>query len=70
MHPDPQAEVYEGTDKVAREVRITGQDGIRRFCNLVDVAGKAPQAGRALAGLQAVGHGTNVDTVPPAIWGA
>ena len=41
--------VYDGTEKVAREVRITGQDGIERFCNLVDVCGKAPQAGRALA---------------------
>jgi replicative DNA helicase len=60
--------VYDGTDKVAREVRITGQDAIRRFSNLIDVPGKAPQAGRALAGLKAVGHGTNVDTVPPAIW--
>ena len=60
--------VYDGTGKVAREVRITGQDGIRRFCNLVNVPGKLRQAGRALAGLKAVGHGTNVDTVPPAIW--
>ncbi|MDP8967064.1 MAG: replicative DNA helicase, partial [Actinomycetota bacterium] len=60
--------VYEGTEKVAREVRITGQDGIARFCRLVDIPGKAPQAGRALAGLKAVGAGTNVDTVPPAIW--
>ncbi|HVF76809.1 MAG TPA: replicative DNA helicase [Solirubrobacteraceae bacterium] len=60
--------IYEGTQKVAREVRITGQDGIRRFCSLVDIPGKALQAGRALAGLNAVGSGTNVDTVPPAIW--
>ncbi|MBW3652804.1 MAG: replicative DNA helicase [Actinobacteria bacterium] len=60
--------VHEGTEKVAREVRITGQDGIARFCRLVDIPGKAPQAGRALAGLKAVGAGTNVDTVPPAIW--
>ena len=40
-------DVYEGTEKVAREVRITGQAGIERFCNLIDVCGKAPQAGRA-----------------------
>jgi replicative DNA helicase len=33
-------EVYEGTDTVAREVRITGQDGLRRFCELVPVCGK------------------------------
>jgi replicative DNA helicase len=51
--------VYDGTDKVAREVRITGQDGIERFCNLVDVCGKAPQAGRALATLQNAARGTN-----------
>ncbi|HTN22911.1 MAG TPA: replicative DNA helicase [Solirubrobacteraceae bacterium] len=61
-------DVYEGTEKVAREVRITGQEGIARFCNLVDVCGKAPQAGRALAGLKTVGNGTNVDTLPVAIW--
>jgi replicative DNA helicase len=60
--------VYEGTGKVAREVRITGQDGIRRFCALVDIPGKAPQAARALAGLNAHGHGTNVDTLPVEIW--
>jgi replicative DNA helicase len=61
-------EVYEGTNTVAREVRITGQAGIERFCNLVDVCGKAPQASRALAGLKAVGNGTNVDTLPVGVW--
>ncbi len=61
--------VYEGTQTVAREVRITGQEGVKRFCNVVDVCGKAPQAGRALAGVQAAKIGsTNVDTVPVAIW--
>jgi replicative DNA helicase len=60
--------VYDGTGKVAREVRITGQEGIKRFCSLVDVCGKAPQAARALAGLKTVGAGTNVDTLPVAIW--
>jgi len=60
--------VYDGTEKVAREVRITGQDGIERFCNLVDVCGKAPQAGRALAALKNAARGTNVDTLPPAVW--
>jgi replicative DNA helicase len=60
--------VYEGTETVAREVRITGQDGIERFCNLVDVCGKAPQAGRALATLRNAARGTNVDTLPPAVW--
>jgi replicative DNA helicase len=54
--------VYDGTGKVAREVRITGQDGIERFCNLVDIPGKAPQA------LKNATRGTNVDTLPPAVW--
>ena len=60
--------VYEGTETVAREVRITGQEGIERFCHLVDVCGKAPQAGRAIATLRAATPGTNVDTLPPAVW--
>jgi replicative DNA helicase len=59
--------VDEGTGKVAREVRITGQAGIERFCNIVDVCGKASQAGRALPGLKTVGNGTNVDTLPVAV---
>ncbi|MEA2128444.1 MAG: replicative helicase, partial [Solirubrobacteraceae bacterium] len=60
-------DVHEGTVKVAREVRITGQAGIERFCSIIDVSGTAPQAGRALAGLKTVGNGTNVDTLPVGI---
>ncbi len=60
--------VYNGTDRVAREVRITEQEGIERFCRLVDVPGTAPQVGRAIATLRAATPGTNVDTVPPAVW--
>jgi len=56
--------VCEGTEKVVREVQITGQDAITRFCGLVDIPGRAPQAGRALAGLTAVGSGRNVGTLP------
>jgi replicative DNA helicase len=52
---------------VAREVRISGQAGIERFCNLVGVCGKAPQASRALAGLKTVTRATSVDTLPLAI---
>jgi replicative DNA helicase len=59
--------VDERTGKVAREVRITGHAGIERFCNLVDVCGEAPQAGRALAGLKTVTRATSVDTLPLAI---
>jgi replicative DNA helicase len=60
--------VYNGTGKVAREVRITGRAGIELICNLVDVPGKAPQAGRALAGLMTIKVDTNTDTLPPAVW--
>ncbi|MDX6678670.1 MAG: replicative helicase, partial [Solirubrobacteraceae bacterium] len=60
--------VYEGTGKVAREVRITGQAGVERFCGFVDVPGKAPQGGHAIAGVRASAHGTNVDTLPVGIW--
>lgn len=41
-------EVYEGTGKVAREVRITSQDGLRRFCALIPVPGKEDQQARVL----------------------
>jgi replicative DNA helicase len=60
--------VYEGTAKVAREVRITGRAGVERFCNLIDVCATAPQAGRAVFGLKTARHGTNTDTLPLAIW--
>jgi replicative DNA helicase len=61
------SDVCPGTEKVTREVRITGQAGIERFCKLIDVCGKAPQPGRALAGLKTVGNGTNVDTLAVAV---
>jgi replicative DNA helicase len=32
--------VYDGTDKAAREVLITGQEGLATFCRTVDVCGK------------------------------
>src|ERR687894_81122 len=54
--------VCEGTEKVAREVQITGRDAVRRFRSVVDIPGKAPQTGRARARLTAVGCGTNVAT--------
>ena len=44
--------VYDGTGKVAREVRITGQDGSSASATSSTSAGKAPQAGRALAGAE------------------
>ena len=62
--------VYDGTDKVAREVLITGQEGLATFCSRVRVCGKSAQLARVVAGLRRVGPGTNVDTVPPAVWSA
>jgi replicative DNA helicase len=63
-------EVYEGTGKVAREVLITGQDGLGTFCSRIRVCGKAAPLARVVAGLRRVGPGTNVDTVPPDVWDA
>ena len=60
--------IYEGTGKVAREVRITGQESLRRFCELVGVPGKEEAQARVLARLEAVPASTNVDTLPTEIW--
>jgi replicative DNA helicase len=60
--------VYDGTDKVAREVLITGQAGLGAFCSLISVCGKEERGRRVLAGLDAVGAGTNTDTVPAGVW--
>jgi replicative DNA helicase len=60
--------VYEGTDKVAREVRITGQDGLRRFCQLISVPGKEERQERILARLAEAPRSTNTDTIPTEIW--
>jgi replicative DNA helicase len=59
--------VYEGTDKVAREVRITGQDGLRRFCQLISVPGKEERQERILARLAEAPRSTNTDTIPTEI---
>ncbi|MBS1891017.1 MAG: AAA family ATPase, partial [Actinobacteria bacterium] len=60
--------VYDGTDKVAREVRITGQDGLRRFCELISVPGKEEAQAKVLARLDEVPRSTNTDTLPVEIW--
>jgi replicative DNA helicase len=60
--------VYEGTGKVAREVRITSQGGMRRFCELVTVPGKEEAQERVLARLAAAPRSTNTDTLPREIW--
>jgi replicative DNA helicase len=60
--------VYEGTGKVAREVRITDQSGLRRFCELIRVPGKEEAQDRVLARLEEVPRSTNTDTLPVEIW--
>ncbi len=60
--------VYDGTDKVAREIRITSQAGMRRFCELISVPGKEEKQAQVLERLDAAPRMTNTDTVPPEIW--
>src|SRR5689334_927589 len=60
--------VYDGTDKVAREIRITSQDSLRRFCELVTVIGKEQQQERVLERLAGAPRSTNTDTLPVEIW--
>jgi replicative DNA helicase len=60
--------VYEGTGTVAREVRITGQEGLRTFCTSVGAHGKGDRAAKLLKGLEGATRGTNVDTVPADVW--
>ncbi|HEX5929798.1 MAG TPA: replicative DNA helicase [Solirubrobacterales bacterium] len=60
--------VYDGTDKVAREVRITHQESLRRFCELISVPGKEEAQARVLARLDAAPRSTNTDTIPIEIW--
>jgi replicative DNA helicase len=60
--------VYDGTDKVAREVRITSQAGLRRFCELIPVPGKEGQQAKVLKRLDTAPISTNTDTIPTEIW--
>jgi replicative DNA helicase len=60
--------VYEGTGKVAREVRITGQADIVAFCRQVRVPGKEVQENQLLASLALRRPKTNVDTIPASVW--
>jgi replicative DNA helicase len=61
-------DVYEGTDKVAREVLITGQEGLATFVDRIRVCGKTRQLVAVHNGLKAPRAKTNVDTLPVAIW--
>ena len=60
--------VYEGTGKVAREIRITSQESLRRFCELVSVPGKEDAQARVLSRLDASPPSTNTNTLPTEIW--
>ena len=60
--------VYEGTDKVAREVRVTHQESLRRFVETVAVCGKTAQRVRLLEGLNGVRQKAYVDTLPVELW--
>ncbi len=67
---DPQLPrpVYEGTEKTAWEVLVTGQEDLRRFVDEVPVVGKTAARVRLLDGLATVRTKTNVDTTPPEGW--
>jgi replicative DNA helicase len=60
--------VYEGTGKVAREIRITSQESLRRFCELIDVPGKETKQAEVLERLETAPRSTNTDTLPVEIW--
>lgn len=60
--------VYDGTGKVAREIRITSQESLRRFCELVNIPGKEEKQGEVLERLDAAPRSTNTDTLPKGIW--
>jgi replicative DNA helicase len=60
--------VYEGTGKVAREIRITSQESLRRFCELIPVPGKEGAQARVLDRLDEAPRSTNTDTLPVEIW--
>ncbi len=60
--------VYEGTGKVAREIRITSQESLRRFCELIRVPGKETKQDEVLERLGSAPRSTNTDTLPSNIW--
>jgi replicative DNA helicase len=60
--------IYERTNKVAREVRITSQESLRRFCEAIAVIGKEEQQERILDRLVQAPRSTNTDTLPTEIW--
>jgi replicative DNA helicase len=61
-------DVYEGTPVTAREVLVTGQDGLLEFCRQVRVYGKTAKLAAVVSRLFTVRAKTNVDTLPPEAW--
>jgi replicative DNA helicase len=60
--------IYDGTGKTAREIRITSQESLRRFCELVAIPGKEGKQEEVLERLDAAPRSTNTDTLPAGIW--
>ena len=60
--------VYEGTAKVAREVRITDQRSLARFAMTIRIVGKEEALGAVVDRLITSTSMTNVDTVPVEAW--
>jgi replicative DNA helicase len=60
--------VYDGTEKLAREIRITSQESLRRFCELISVPGKENRQQEILERLETAPASTNTDTIPTEIW--
>jgi replicative DNA helicase len=61
--------VYEGTDKVAREVRVTDQRSLGRFAMWIRIVGKEEGLSGLLDRLIGSTSMTNVDTAPVEVWG-
>ncbi|HEX8102280.1 MAG TPA: replicative DNA helicase [Solirubrobacteraceae bacterium] len=61
-------EVYEGTETVAREVRITSREGLDAFVERVPVVGKGAQLARVAGFGSRRAPKVYVDTVPPEVW--
>ncbi len=60
--------VYEGTETVAREVRITSREGLDRFARTIAVVGKQDRLGRVATLGAARRVKPVIDTLPVAVW--
>ena len=60
--------VYDGTGKVAREVRITGRQGLFEFCSRIWVPGKTEKADEVIRGLSRRSRKAYTDTLPSEVW--